>query len=164
MINPLPPDISEEYGRLLYEAVAPFERQPITQLTLASLHQAAEEARTSFVYAHPEYTTIGDVVISEGEAHRFFVNAPICTLAEKMEIKYRERERQRLLAELEAKDKIREAKARRSRANMLRRHRKLMARHAERITPSVRRIWGSLTAGQQYAILKDIDWAVRHQS
>ena len=57
----------------------------------------------------------------------------------------------------------RDVEAQKQETNMLRAHRKLMRRHAQKIPPATAAIWETLYVGQQYAILKDIDYAERHE-
>jgi len=49
-------------------------------------------------------------------------------------------------------------------SHLTRRHRILTAKHYERVPYRTKLIWDTLTLVQQYAVLKDIDYAVRHSN
>jgi hypothetical protein len=158
-----PPDAIDQYGDRLWQAVAPLQRQPVTPLTLARLTNAVRQVQAEFLCEHPDYVALRPLSITDNGAGDFQVDAPICTRAEKWEIDRVDQERARLYEQLRVEAEAEREKMRKSEANMRRSHRRLLRRHADRIPPSTKAVFPSLSAGQQYAILKDIDYAVRHR-
>lgn len=156
-------DPTEVYGRRIAEVVEPFLGTPVTPMTIRALTEAVTVAQRDFLYDWPRHVALKSLEVYEHEPGYFQVDAPICTHAEKRKIDYEDAERARLLAQLLAEADIERERAIKREANMHRMHRRLMRRHADRIPPSTRTIWPSLSVGQQYAILKDIDFEVRHE-
>jgi hypothetical protein len=149
------------YDDLLRQAIAPFIDQAITPMNLEMIKRVVVNVQQSFLAEHPDFVAAYDPrVVSNG--HSVSVDAPILSYTEKLETDWRDRENTRLLAELEAKINTDLATTARRYANMMRQHRRLTHRYGHLIPTSTRSIWGSLTESQQYAILKDIDYAVRH--
>lgn len=155
-----------EMASIYYERIAAkaadFEGSLMTPHFLEMMRSIVTSEQHTFLAANPEFVApyppridvVGNQVLN--------INAPIITVREKMEADYQAAEQQRLYDEMLETIRIEDAARARREANMERQHRRLLRRHEHRLPPATSRVWPSLTTGQQYAILKDIDYDVRH--
>jgi hypothetical protein len=151
-----------DYQAHLNDAIRSFVGQSVYPGAESVLSATIQRARDEFLYQHGGYIALGPVTVHNNGNGDFLVDAPIGTYAQKLEMDYLEGERVRLQKELDADLNAERKRAQKSAANMARMHRRLMRRCAGKIPTATRAIWPSLTIGQQYAILKDIDYAMRH--
>lgn len=93
----------------------------------------------------------------------FRIDAPIGTYSEKLEADYADRERIRLREEARVAAEAEDTQARKRLRNLKRLHKRLMRRCFDKVTPSLKLIWETFDIAQQYAILKDIDYEIRHK-
>jgi hypothetical protein len=152
-----------EYTELMEAISLPFLHGFCSVSSLAALKQAVIEAQRDFLLWHPNLVAAHDVTITNDGCGRIDIIAPICTAAEKWQLDYDTKERERLIAELTEQSRLEDERQSRRYTHMLKQHRKLMRRCGDRISPSTRGIWHSLDTAQQYAILKDIDYSRRHR-
>jgi hypothetical protein len=103
----------------------------------------------------------GEVIINY-DGYRVRVWAKVMTVEEKAARDQLIRDREELIAELEAHQAELDAHTDRRHASMIRNLRKLMRRHADDRSPAIMSIWDTLSDGQKYAIMRDIDYRVRH--
>ncbi len=152
----------EEYERQIANAVFMYEGYPLTPSTIAQIHATVIQIQQIFLMENADFVAPYSPKIDVVDTYNIRIDAPIVTVWEKLESDNLARERDRCLAELVANQKIEDQRARRARHNMERLHRRLEAKYLDRIPLATRRIWPTLTTGQQYAILKDIDYSIRH--
>lgn len=153
-----------EYERRLNAAVSPFLMAPVGESSIVGIRCAVTAAQADFIFEHPDYVALGDVSIEDYGNGRLDIQAPICTITEKMRIDYEAAQRAKALEALDEELKAEDVRRQRAYYTMLKRHAKLMERHSAAIPPSTSKIWHTLNEWQQYAILKDIDYEFRHRS
>jgi hypothetical protein len=154
----------DDYASRLKAATDPFVYKPTTIFTIESLKAVVEQTQNAFLMEHPNYVAHGIVAVRDQGGGRFYVNAPVCTYWEKAELDRKAAQAAELVKQLRAETEAIFIRSAKQAANLRRQHRRLMRRHEHRITSSTKAIWPTLSVGQQYAILKDIDYAVRHSA
>jgi len=122
---------------------------------MVALKSAVLTAQARFLGENPDYVAMRPISIIEYEPGRFNIDAPIDTAEAKLEMEQAARQQQAEIA-------LADIQFRRRQASLQRRHKKLQARHFDRLTPGIKAVWWSFDIGQQYAILKDIDYVWRH--
>jgi hypothetical protein len=152
-----------EYEQRLEAVLALYFKQPVSRTTIDEIESVVVLTQRAFLAEYPELAAAHEPRVEFLPDRRINVVAPIVTIEEKIEIDYRARERARMFVEYKVHQKIEDEKRRRREKNMERQHRRLLARHSNRIPLVTRSVWETLTTGQQYAILKDIDYVVRHE-
>ena len=121
----------------------------------------ASQCRAEFLSMHPEYVALGQIFVEDGDNGGVVLNAFVCTHEEKA---YREHEAQLYRQSLREIFIAEQAKSQAPPVDteLATRLGKLVAKHIRKIPLATAMIWNTLTPGQQYAILKDIDYAERH--
>lgn len=128
-----------------------------SQATCGSIEQLLRQERQRFLYENPGFHPDGDVkVVSVGS--RMDVVCAVITTGELQARLTREAQFQKMQEHLRAE----RAQHERRRLNMERKLRKLSRKYAASLPPGMCSVWDELRSYQQYAILKDIDYAVRH--
>lgn len=151
--------LEEEYAREIMKAASSAIGQfdSVEEIT-TRVKSAVAIAQREFLHEHSDYSSCGPIRVTLDQSGCMGVSAPICTIGSQIE----ERNRQKAARDLVEWEHQREIDRAKREAEMLRRHKKLMVKYANAIPPSTASIWDSLTTGQQYAILKDIDYSARH--
>ena len=157
-------DTYAAYAAGLKKALDVFVGAPNTPDTVQAALFAVRRFHTTFLAEHGSFAALGEPRATNTAGNSLQVCAPICTREEKIKADRFAAQRDQLMEELKAKSSLEDRAAARRYANMLRQHRRLLRKHADRVPPSTRMVWDSLTAAQQYAILKDIDYAIRHDT
>lgn len=140
-----------------------FECRQNTPGTLVILRGAIASAARNIEASHP-MIRIPTVEIVDDRNGRLTIIAPVKHVFE-LEQERRDEDARRELSERlirEAAD--RDAVNLRHYKSMLRRLRKLEAKHGGSLPPATTAMWHSLSEWQQYAILKDFDYAARHKA
>jgi hypothetical protein len=152
----------EAYSKVLQDCVRPFLNQITSQAVIEQMRQSIIMAQDRFLSYNADYVAARPVCVSDLGHGEFNVYAPICTIVEKRQMEWEAREAERVAQEFIKKAEVAEAKYKRQHANMERQLRRLLRRYDTKIPSATSSIWDTLTLGQQYAILKDIDYNVRH--
>lgn len=155
-------DIMAHYEYSMEQSLLPFFREPIRPHTLYAMTEAARHAQNMFLFTYKDYVALSDVTVTDQGFGTFNIDAPIGTRTEKLEIDERHEAGMRLWNEAHIRSICEDTAERKREASLRRKHRRLSRRHLDKIPYSTKHIWMSLTIGQQYAILKDIDYGVRH--
>lgn len=153
---------ADEYNRILDRVAVQFVGTALTSQALVALKSAVEQAQANFLGEHPDYVQERQIRVVQEPFGNVAIDAPICSRMEKLEQDHEQSEREKLIAEMEARAEIDRKREAKRMAHMLRRRRRLARKHLDKVPPNTRRIWDSLSEAQQYAILKDIDYLVRH--
>lgn len=139
-----------------------YKGSPIIQSTIEDLRHEARSIRQKWLYQNPGFIADGDVCVSVNGGN-VSVKADVISIQAQSEREYNYRMRMELLEELDKKNKADDAEMARREANMQRLLRKLLRLHADARSPAIMSIWDTLSEGQQYAIMKDIDYRERHK-
>lgn len=153
----------DEYESRLNDVVNGFIGHLYTRDTQSKLMAAIIAEQCAFLTEYPGYVAPYPPAIHTESGSHLFVDAPIVTIVEKNEMERRQREADEILHQINEQITADIEEKRRRYISMMRRYRRLMRRHGDQIPPSTRRVWGTLSEVQQYAILKDIDYAARHR-
>lgn len=151
-----------DYQRRLEEGITPFVGRLMTPHMVAEVKATVVFVQREFLAENPDFVAAYEPRVESLDGWRVNVDAPVVTVREKTGLDHRNREAEHLLAELEAQQKRELESARRREASLRRHHRRLSSKHTDRIPPATRQVFPTLTIEQQYAILKDIDYDVRH--
>lgn len=151
--------IQQEFYVDLQESIQRYlaARPQATSENMRHVEAMATELRRRFLYENPGFHPDGDVkVVIVGS--RMDVVCAVITTGELQARLTREAQFQKMQEHLRAE----RAQHERRRLNMERKLRKLSRKYAASLPPGMCSVWDELRSYQQYAILKDIDYAARH--
>ena len=126
---------------------------------VGALKAIIEEERRKFLEDNLDFRPDGEVNVT-AEGDRMLITCEVIPWIDLQAREAREAQKARMWEEICAARKRDEKRMR----SMIRRLRRLTDKHnaPESFQPGLRSVWHMLTDAQQYAILKDIDYAARH--
>lgn len=148
-------DVQESYKRCIEAVALTFAGMAMNERVVNNLTYALMAVQSKFLHDNPDYTRLEPLRVVVGPNYSLDVFCRVGTVAQAHAERLAAEENDRLLKEY--------IKQRIKRENNFRRVlNKLTKRCGYLIPQSTYAIWDSFSAGQQYAILKDIDYERRH--
>ncbi len=147
-------EVEENYYSGLYSHLSAYVGCSQSPETEKGLFQVAAQYRARFLLDHPEYVDAGQIKVDLGVPGHATVKADVETRKQREDRIAASIKAEALLKQINEKEAIR-------RQNMRHKVEKLEKKHV--LPSAISDVWHTLEDFQKLAILKDLDYAARHQ-